>query len=418
MPRGRSNLTRDLSDDHPISFDYSSSQSAKPLELVPASSLTGPVKLDHSGQLQCTSCHTAHDNQFGKFLATSPSNGALCLTCHIKDGWTASSHSNSNASWRGEPVSRHACQSCHVPHAADGKERLLRNQEEEDVCLACHDGRVAATNIEAELRKFSRHPVGATTGIHDPAEAAIVNSRHVECADCHNPHAASSTGTPSGPLALVRGVNIVGSEVDTITSEYEVCFRCHTSSSDKPPATTPRAWDGIDSSNVRREFATSNPSYHPVLGVAADTNSPSLTAMPVLSSSIIDCKDCHGNDDINGPAGPHGSRYSPLLVRQNINRDRAPESASNYALCYGCHNRNSILANESFSLHSTHVTNTPCTACHDPHGSEMPRLINFDATIVTNNSKGVLDYISNGPGSFSGSCSLSCHKKDHDGSAY
>jgi len=418
MPPGRLNLTQDLSDDHPISFDYSDSQRVKSSELVSASSLTGAVRLDGSGQLQCTSCHTVHDNQFGKFLATSPFNGELCLTCHIKNGWSASSHSNSSASWEGESVSSLACQSCHVPHAAGGRERLLRSGVEEDVCLTCHDGLVAAQDIERELRKFSRHAVGDTTGTHDPTETAVVNTRHVECVDCHNPHAASSTGIPSGPLAMVRGINIVGNEVNPVNNEYEVCFRCHADSFNKPSALTPRVWDGIDGTNVRLEFATSNRSYHPVLGIAANTNSPSLTGMPVPSASLIGCKDCHGSDDINGPAGPHGSRFSPLLVRQNINRDHTPESQSAYALCYGCHNRASILADQSFPLHTSHTSNTPCTACHDPHGSQLPRLINFDISIVSKNSGGVLEYISNGPGTFSGSCSLSCHNEDHDGSTY
>lgn len=418
MPPGRLNLTKDLSDDHPISFDYSSSQRAKPSELVSAPFLNGAVRLDGSGQLQCTSCHNAHDDQFGKFLVTSPLNGELCLTCHIKEGWSASSHSNSSASWEGESVSSRACQNCHVPHAAEGRERLLRSQVEEDVCLNCHNGLVAAQDIQAEFRKFSRHPVSDTTGSHDPAEAAIINTRHVECADCHNPHAASSTGIPSGPLAKVRGVNIVGNEINSITSEYQLCFRCHADSYNKAPALTPRVWDGADGTNVRLEFATSNPSYHPVLGVAANTSSPSLRGMSVPSGSILDCKDCHGSDDINGPAGLHGSRFAPLLVRQNLTRDRTPESASAYALCYGCHSRASILADESFPLHSSHVANVPCTACHDPHGSQEPRLINFDSSIVSANSTGVLEYISNGSGTFSGSCALSCHNKDHNPEAY
>ena len=418
MPPGRLNLTRDLSDDHPISFDYASSQRAKPSELVPEMNLSGGVRLDRSGQLQCTSCHNAHDDQFGKFLVKPQSNGELCLACHIKEGWSASSHSNSSAYWEGQTVSSRACQSCHVPHAAEGRERLLRSQVEEEVCLTCHDGLVATENIQSEFRKFSRHPVGDMVGTHDPTEPVIVNSRHVECADCHNPHAASSTGIPSGPLAKVRGVNMAGNEVNPVTNEYQLCFRCHADSYNKAPALTTRVWDGTDGTNLRLEFSTSNTSYHPVLGIAANTNSPSLSGMPGLSASVISCKDCHGNDDINGAAGPHGSRFSPLLVRQNLNRDHTPESSSAYALCYGCHSRASILADESFPLHSSHVANVPCTACHDPHGSQWPGLINFDTSIVSPNGKGELKFISNGPGTFSGSCALSCHKKDHSPSTY
>lgn len=418
MAPGRYNLTKDLSDDHPISFNYDNSQRIKSSELIPSSSLTGAVRLDDSGQLQCTSCHNAHDNQFGKFLVTEPARGGLCLSCHVKDGWSISSHANASANWDGKSVADLACQSCHVPHAAEGRERLMRSQVEENVCLACHDGLIAARDITSEFRKFSRHPIGDTIGTHDPTEYATVNTRHVECADCHNPHAASSTGIPSGPLEKIRGVNITGREINPILNEYQLCFRCHADSYNKPPPRTPRVWDGTTGTNVRLEFGTNNTSYHPVVGIARNTNSPSLRGMPVDSGSTIDCKSCHGNDDINGPDGPHGSRFPSLLVRQYLTRDRTPESPSAYALCYECHSRTSILADKSFPLHSSHLVNTPCSACHDPHASSKPRLINFDASIVSPNSNGVLEFSSNGPGTFSGSCSLSCHSRDHQESRY
>lgn len=412
MPIGPSNLTQDLSDDHPVSFLYSDANQS---ELVSAATLNGVVKLDNSGQLQCTSCHNAHDDQFGKFLVMSKLNGALCLTCHIKDGWSSSSHSISSAMWNGESVSSRACQNCHLPHSANGRERLLRSLVEENVCFNCHDGLVAAQNIQAEFLKFSRHPIAGTTGTHDPTETAIVNTRHVECVDCHNPHAASSTGIPSGPLEKVRGVNIAGNEIDPISNEYEVCFRCHADSLNKPAPLTTRFWDGTDGTNVRLEFATSNPSYHPVVGIAADTNSPSLAGMPVPSGSIIGCTDCHSNDDINGPSGPHGSVFSPLLVRQYLTQDNTPEGAAAYALCYGCHSRASISGDNSFPEHNVHVVgdDIPCNACHDPHGSQYPRLINFDLSLVSPNANNRLEYISNGPGTNSGACYLRCHAQEH-----
>ena len=58
------------------------------------------------------------------------------------------------------------------------------------------------------------------------------------------------------------------------------------------------------------------------------------------------------------------------------------ESVAAYALCYKCHDRDSILgdiaANVTFSEHQKHVVDLPlatggpasCAACHDPHGVE------------------------------------------------
>jgi predicted CXXCH cytochrome family protein len=412
MPAGPSNLSTDLSDDHPISFSYAAAQSGKPTKLVLPSSLTGVVKLDGSGQLQCTSCHDAHENQFGKFLVMPKLSGGLCLTCHIQQGWAAGSHATSGVLWNGLSVANHACDSCHVPHSADGNERLLRNLDEENVCYTCHDGSVASTNIQGEFGKFSLHPVANTTGTHDPGETAVVNTRHVECIDCHNPHAAAASGSPSGPLNFVRGVNISGNEIDPAAREYEICFRCHADSAGKPPPPTTRLLDASDGTNTRLEFSTSV-SYHPVVSVAANTSNPSLVGMPVPSGSIIACTDCHDNNSTAGPDGPHGSIYPQLLTRQYLTQDNTPESASAYALCYGCHNRASILNDDSFSRHNRHIDETPCNTCHDPHGSQWPRLINFDTTIVFPNRDGLLEFVSDGPGTFSGSCSLDCHGKDH-----
>ncbi|MHC4364637.1 MAG: cytochrome c3 family protein, partial [Planctomycetota bacterium] len=59
---GAGNLGTDLSDDHPISFVYSDTLSAEDVQIRPPSTLAEKLKLDRSGELQCTTCHDAHDN--------------------------------------------------------------------------------------------------------------------------------------------------------------------------------------------------------------------------------------------------------------------------------------------------------------------------------------------------------------------
>lgn len=438
MPAGNTNLGTDLSDDHPVSIAYTSSlAAAHGGELADPATLTGRVKLDANGQLQCTSCHDPHDDSNGKFLVMPNPASALCQTCHLKGGWSTSSHKLSNAAWNGSgtnpwphtgggTVSLNACESCHRPHTAGGKRWLLNTAAEEDNCTSCHNGNVAAKNIQAEfIGKPSIHPLAATTGIHDPAEAAVVQMRHVECADCHNPHAAKSgAGILPGSLAGVRGIAINGNAVVPATAEHEICFRCHGDSTGKP---APRTTRQIAQGNARLEFATTNPSYHPVAGPGRNSNVPSLLA-PWTTASTMKCSDCHNNNagpnaGGTGPKGPHGSTWPALLERRYVTTDRTTESASAYALCYKCHNRNSFLQDGgAFRDHKKHVVDerTPCNVCHDPHGvsgtqgnaTNNSKLINFDTSIVTPNSAGLLKFVSTGPNR--GSCYLRCHGSNHN----
>ena len=439
LPTGASRLGTDLSNDHPVSFVYSATLASARGELVSPATLTGRVRLDSTGQLQCTACHDPHDDTNGKFLVVPNQGSALCQTCHVKNFWPASDHRNSSATWNGiapDPwphssattVSANACANCHRSHGAGGARRLLGAAAEEANCFSCHNGNVAPRNLQTEFNKLSVHPVASSTGVHDPAESAVVQSRHVECADCHNPHAAKAgAGIPSGPLAGTRGVAITGSEANPASAEYQICFRCHADSPNKPAPYTSRQ---LAQTNTRLEFDTAGPSYHPVAGVGRNPNVPSLIA-PLTAASVIKCTDCHANNagpgaGGTGPAGPHGSSFRPLLERQYLTADNTSESAAAYALCYKCHSRTSILSNESFREHRRHIEweRAPCNACHDPHGISATqgnslnnsKLINFDLSIVRPNRSGDLRFESQG--TFRGRCYLSCHGRDHSPKSY
>src|SRR5690606_17606262 len=83
LPPGKSNLGTDLSDDHPISFRYDSALVSKNPKLKSPAALHSSVRLDHNQELQCTTCHDAHDNQFGKFLVMANEQSQLCNSCHL-----------------------------------------------------------------------------------------------------------------------------------------------------------------------------------------------------------------------------------------------------------------------------------------------------------------------------------------------
>jgi predicted CXXCH cytochrome family protein len=408
------NLTTDLADDHPVSFDYDLALAAADGELEDPRTLRGSVKLDENGQVQCTSCHHAHSSDFPKLLVADPAYSFLCLSCHDQDGWEGSAHESSPRTWNGAGVDP-------WPHT---DERTVAA----NACENCHNGNVARLDIAAELRKGYGHRVDTFLGVHDPVEQFTTMPRHVECSDCHDPHAATGFDAAppdaSGPLIGAAGVTAGGTYVDDVAFEYEVCFRCHADGSSVAAPIIPRA---VFEPNTRMKLDPSNPSYHPVVAPGSNPDVPSLIP-PLTEASVIYCTDCHNNDDGPGaggmgPSGPHGSIWPFLLERAYETADHTPESFQAYAMCYKCHDRNSILADEGFSKHSVHVATAPCSVCHDPHGvravgaGDQTHLINFDTRVVLPDpDSGRLEF--NDTGFRTGDCWLQCHGMEHKGLSY
>ena len=443
MPPGATLLGTDLSDDHPVSFRYDETLAAAKGEFVSPSALTGAVRLDKEGLLQCTACHDPHDSANRKFLVAPNNFGALCTACHDRTQWLASSHATSNATWSGAgtnpwphtpypSVAENACENCHRPHTAGAHARLLNYALEEDNCLVCHGGNVAVKNIGAELVKPYRHTVQDYAGVHDAAENFTGTvTTHVECADCHNPHqAVSSPASPPnvpGALRGVKGISASGAPVAAASFTYEICFKCHADNNMLSFAAISRQFPQI---NTRREFDLGNPSYHPLAGVGRNPNVPSLSP-PYTVNSIISCADCHASDDSPaaggaGSSGPHGSRNRFLLERNYTVADNTTETSHEYALCYKCHDRNILLGDASGFPHQRHLVRVraPCAACHDPHGVNAGQgnivsnshLINFDLGIVRPNRDGALRF--EDEGTFRGRCYLKCHNNEHRPRSY
>lgn len=325
-----------------------------------------------------------------------------------------------------------SCQACH-------RGMVMYNNGEENTCVQCHGNetdrnRMSASNylrsradsrlsdISLELRKAYRHPVYEVRGAHLSSEILpeeIINAtRHSECVDCHNPHLSS----PSNPIAAIQG-RMVGNLIAEIVNEYELCFKCHSTSANLPQ----------NSTNKADEFRTTNPSYHPILAEGRQAFVVSLKRPYAARKqnpndvSMISCSDCHGSDDPNGPKGPHGSKFRGLLKFNYQQEDGRAESEYAYALCYRCHDRTSILNNESFAFHSQHIMGnrsngqegTSCMTCHDAHGSSSsPYLIRFNEAIVRPNADYKLEYKQIGVSARHGKCSLNCHGVEHNERSY
>jgi hypothetical protein len=409
-------------------------------------------------------------------------NSGLCTRCHLMNGWSGSPHNLAQSTWNGTApnpwprtgigtdfgwmdVQKNGCENCHSPHKAVGEKRLLNCYTElgpcnpfteAGVCFPCHNGNMIppVKNIFKQLSNTSRHAVDLYTGIHDPKESPRLLS-HVECVDCHNPHMTNNNKTVAAPVVSgrldgVSGVTIDDTIVQPAVNEYEICFKCHasyTAQSVFPPI--PRY---VNTANMQWKFKTNNPSFHPVTGLGASKDVPSLV-LPLTTSSMIYCTDCHSDESVanggSGSRGPHGSKYAPILHDQyDTTNSLHSYNTSNFMLCYNCHYEVSILSDNTFQKkdlqwggHSGHLQSitdagnhtyyvyASCSACHDPHGipddglsGSHKRLINFDARIVSAMpGSGYSVPIFIGSGNRAGNCALVCHDANgnpanHDGS--
>ncbi|MCA9251160.1 MAG: hypothetical protein KDA54_08500 [Phycisphaerales bacterium] len=447
IPPGPADLTQDLSDDHPIGFRFDRALFNKDGQLRNPDLISKELPMGVHNEVHCTTCHDPHDNSLGDFLRIPDRRSAICLSCHDLNGWESSSHALSPKTVSGRnvdpreklpyhTVADNACTNCHKIHSATEPERLLRFRREEDNCLNCHNGSIAAKNIDSEIRKPSAHPVQRFIGRHDPDEDPRLAQQHVECADCHNPHASQSQivsqsnrpglGQISATMRFVSGIDRSGRPIENSRFEYEVCFKCHADNGSRNAR--PAISRDVTEVNTRMQFQPSNPSFHPVIAPRNNNDVVSLIS-PWRVGSMVRCTDCHNSDTSGqgsaiGVNGPHGSIYRPLLKANYSTNEYVTESPRAYALCYQCHDRASILGDESFPLHNVHVSQgrASCSACHDSHGINRMRassrnhsnLINFDRSIVRPASGALgarVEY--EDLGRYSGSCTLVCHGVTH-----
>jgi len=488
-PANLAGAGKGFTDDHP--FGFVPKRTAEIHDPPPGD----PVHLDPNGKVQCTSCHDPHQESIDptedKFLVKANNSSALCESCHHEQGWMASAHAHppdlaenlrytkSQGAHTGYVgVSENGCESCHRPHSAEVAQRLLKLPEE-NTCYQCHDGSVTTINIKNEFVKIYRHPI-QVSGLHDASEgpSSILYPmpetspgalRHAECVDCHNAHYSNPMPAQppllAGPLLGVKGQSQANSFLLTANNEYEVCFKCHGDSANKPQSMDTGTGGIGFGRNPQRQFDLGNPnrdntriqfsfgaSFHPVVrpanlssGPGAEVPSlrpapvsPGGTALPnrsLSSASYIYCTDCHNSDTgrnlglgTNEAAGPHASNIPHLLERQSMLEPApampgksiggVPYTLADYALCDKCHDvQGSIMLDRSFK-HREHVqqASAACSTCHDPHASSSPMLLNFDLSIVSPNSSGQLSYVRNGVGH--GTCNLMCHGNDHKSARY
>jgi len=268
------------------------------------------------------------------------------------------------------------CGTCHRAHTAKAPNLLKTGSpsslgSQSTLCLSCHDGTGANSNVQAQYalarpvnnaatRDYYSHDALApsTHTRSELDEFGGQNNRHSSCTDCHNPHKATvgakrdsaqfADGWDASPrLAGVSGVSVVNgaagsaptytflsgatdvvndddpvTNLNPITREYQLCFKCHSG------FTTLTSNTGLKPSKYALdkgvEFNPANPSFHPV-EAAGKNQTPKMAASLAgtspykmwnfLTTSTIRCLNCHASgttpDTTPTPLPQPGSVLAP-----------------------------------------------------------------------------------------------------------
>ena len=384
--------------------------------------------------------------------------GTLCLQCHTLAGSgaettvgeLAGSHFNAStgALWPGGQYGssfpahpsayRGYCVNCHWPHGwpddnassvdftklwverYDATDNGSDADDAEDLCYTCHDGAPATSNLLAEFAKGANNLASApnTDVFHHPimdSEQNITAGRSVECVDCHNPHRATSADRHAG----VDGIDIDGNPIaagSQSLAQHELCFKCHGDSFNSARPNT---------SNKRVDFQPDNSAYHPVVQAGRNQSqnlADQLSAAGLTTGSTVRCTDCHNSNafatttgivaDSNAvTVGAHGSTSAPIL-RTTFGRNFTGAgnwNNANGALCFRCHNQNTLLARRTDdgartnfydnidgkdNLHWLHLVDkdatNSCMSCHyDIHSNRSASNTQYriDGTLYPSNAE-------------------------------
>lgn len=330
----------------------------------------GPFSAD------CGVCHMPHGGDNRHFVRGGEGAGS-CNICH--DSVTR------GMSIQHGPVAAGECLICHAPHQSDHKGLLVDNRPA--LCMGCHvDVDIAMENAISTHEPVAKecagchNPHGGNTPFFLPSEGSdLCMSCHAQfieeaktadyphaamaegkgCRNCHAPHASDQIGLLS-------------------TDTEDLCLSCHSETIER---------DAGDIDNIAEQLANAKFLHGPV----RDNN----------------CVACHQ---------AHGSDFASILNREFPRDFYAPYEEGAYDLCFECHDRTVILAEESDAtqfrngmrnLHFVHVNREKgrtCRACHAEHASQQPHHIRSEVPFGRWMMK--INYTKTENG---GTCETGCH---------
>lgn len=380
----------------------------------------------------CQICHTQvvpqHPTPGGKSFDLTADDGDLCKECHDGIG--------QKKRYRHDPVQEGACTACHKPHGSGGR-YLLDGEDQNQLCFSCHD--------DAPFKvKFMHGPaaVGNCTECHDPhasnEKALLKGAVRDLCLKCHADFAqamaaAGFTHPPvkEGPCTACH--NPHGSDVKMFLKQPmpELCIGCHTKIGKKMKDVK------VKHKPLTEEQSCANchlAHYSPGKGL-------------LISDQVSTCLLCHGVDNLGNPAlknikkdmegkknlhgpikkgqckdchDPHGSGSFRLLRGNYPSELYINYKEGTYDGCLLCHEKNLLrfpettlytkFRNGKRNLHYVHVSKSrkgrTCRICHEPHASDMNKMINKDG-LQFGEWKIPLNWQQTNTG---GSCLPGCHK--------
>ncbi|RMG58365.1 MAG: cytochrome C [Deltaproteobacteria bacterium] len=287
------------------------------------------------GKGQCVACHDPHQSNAPKQLKADTVS-ALCFKCH-ENNKTVKKYVHG-------PVASGDCIVCHNPHTSPYKFQLEAQGDE--LCFLCHEDRKA---------EFTRKYV------HKPAKE--------NCLNCHDPHNTDYQFhlKAEGKNLCFRCHKKIAKWVSEATYQHGAlqkgtCTTCHTPHSSNYPRQLKMAAKDICYS------------CHTEMGKKVRTSK--YLHGPVQQN---DCYACHN---------PHGSKNPKILKKYFPAEFYKPYKTDNYALCFGCHNKDIALdrittrltnfRNGDINLHYVHVNKKKgrsCKACHEVHAGNQPKHI-------------------------------------------
>jgi predicted CXXCH cytochrome family protein len=316
----------------------------------------------------CSSCHRAVTTEAGKCRSRTASKWVLvrtepelCYGCHARKDQTKSVHT---------AVRQGSCLSCHAAHSSPYAGLIIEPREK--VCFECHD----AEPLLTKPVKHAPVAEGRCLECHDPHGGTLPNNVRAEsgsafCLKCHDAKAPTGRGTPGPRFRIDLSKKVVHPALKRTD-----CLGCHDGGhgSDNLRLLKKNAANLCYGCHERKDKAKF-PHSAVVIGDCAVCHDPHSSDNPKLLAKATmqeTCFLCH-QDDVTGRKVIH----PPLAKGCDQCHDPhgapnrfALKFGSGKAVCYKCHK-----PVDTGKVKHAALERYGCTACHDPHGTGQPALL-------------------------------------------
>jgi predicted CXXCH cytochrome family protein len=219
------------------------------------------------------------------------------------------------------PVNVNACDACHkLDNAAEHKFSLARDRKE--TCTFCHQANTADMPV-----------------VHKPVAQG-------ECLSCHNPHGGTTN-------KFIRG-----------NTMKDLCNRCH-----QDKTKDMQVIHGPVAAGACGSCHKAHGSQYPKLLVATGTQL-CFTCHTEMKQQLVEAKFKHKavEQDCTNCHDPHASNYPKQIKKPPAQ------------LCTSCHEHDKIktAAVDSKFKHAPVMTDVACLNCHTAHGGDRPKLMRTD----------------------------------------